>query len=72
MIIDSHCHAWDYWPYQDKNNHEPNQIPVPNPHNWGNIDQLVYEMKKIMLIMQLSCQHKFGKILKIIFTLKVL
>ena len=46
MIIDSHCHAWDYWPYQDKNNHEPNQIPVPYPHNWGNIDQLVYEMKK--------------------------
>ena len=46
MIIDSHCHAWGYWPYQDKNNHEPNQIPVPNPETWGNLDQLVHEMKK--------------------------
>ena len=46
MIIDSHCHAWEYWPYQEKNNHEPNQIPVPNPNVWGNIDQLAYEMKK--------------------------
>ena len=45
MIIDSHCHSWQYWPYQNKNNHEPNQIPVPNPETWGNIDQLNYEMK---------------------------
>ena len=44
MIIDSHCHSWQYWPYQNKNNHEPNQIPVPNPETWGNIDQLNYEM----------------------------
>ena len=45
MIIDSHCHSWKYWPYQQKNNHEPNQMPVPNPETWGNIDQLKYEMK---------------------------
>jgi predicted TIM-barrel fold metal-dependent hydrolase len=45
LIIDSHCHSWQYWPYQNKNNHEPNQIPVPNPETWGNIDQLNYEMK---------------------------
>ena len=19
MIIDSHCHAWGYWPYQEEN-----------------------------------------------------
>ena len=46
MIIDSHCHAWGYWPYQEENDHEPNQIPVPNPKTWGNMDQLVHEMKK--------------------------
>ena len=45
LIIDSHCHSWKYWPYQQKNNHEPNQMPVPNPETWGNIDQLKYEMK---------------------------
>ena len=22
MIIDSHCHAWEYWPYQDRNDHD--------------------------------------------------
>ena len=44
MIIDSHCHAWEYWPYQEKNSHEPNQIPVPNPETWGNVEQLIYEM----------------------------
>ena len=44
MIIDSHCHAWEYWPYQEKNSHEPNQIPVPNPETWGNAEQLIYEM----------------------------
>jgi len=44
MIIDSHCHAWDYWPYQDSNSHEPSQIPVPCPEIWGNIDQLIYEL----------------------------
>ena len=45
LIIDSHCHSWEYWPYQQKNNHEPNQMPVPNPKTWGNIDQLRYEME---------------------------
>ncbi len=44
MIIDSHCHAWEYWPYQDRNDHEPNQLPVPNPETWGNVEQLIYEM----------------------------
>ena len=44
MIIDSHCHSWKYWPYQDTNDHEPNQIPVPNPNSWGSLDQLIYEM----------------------------
>ena len=46
MIIDSHCHAWGYWPYQEENDHEPNQIPVPNPKTWGNMNQLVHEMEK--------------------------
>ena len=44
MIIDSHCHAWEYWPYQETNSHEPNQLPVPNPETWGNAEQLIYEM----------------------------
>ena len=44
MIIDSHCHSWKYWPYQNTNDHEPNQIPVPNPNSWGSLDQLIYEM----------------------------
>ena len=44
MIIDSHCHAWEYWPYQETNTHEPKQLPVPNPETWGNVEQLIYEM----------------------------
>ncbi len=44
IIIDSHCHAWEYWPYQERNSHEPNQLPVPNPEIWGNVEQLIYEM----------------------------
>jgi predicted TIM-barrel fold metal-dependent hydrolase len=35
MIIDSHCHAWTYWPY------EP---PVPDPESRGTIAQLLNEM----------------------------
>lgn len=35
MIIDSHCHAWTYWPY------EP---PVPDPTSRGTVEQLLFEM----------------------------
>ena len=35
MIIDSHCHAWRYWPY------EP---PVPDPESRGLVEQLLFEM----------------------------
>lgn len=35
MIIDSHCHAWTYWPY------EP---PVPDPEQRGRVEQLLWEM----------------------------
>ena len=35
MIIDSHCHAWTYWPYQP---------PVPDPEHRGRIEQLLFEM----------------------------
>src|SRR5258707_15399785 len=35
MIIDSHCHAWTYWPYQP---------PVPDPEHRGKIEQLINEM----------------------------
>ena len=34
-IIDSHCHAWTYWPY------EP---PVPDPESRGRVEQLLHEM----------------------------
>lgn len=34
-IIDSHCHAWAYWPY------EP---PVPDPESRGVAEQLLHEM----------------------------
>lgn len=37
MIIDSHCHAWRYWPY------EP---PVPDPTSRGVVDQLLWEMDR--------------------------
>ena len=46
MIIDSHCHAWEYWPYQELNEHEPNESGVPNPETWGNVEQLIYEMNR--------------------------
>jgi predicted TIM-barrel fold metal-dependent hydrolase len=35
MIIDSHCHAWRYWPYQP---------PVPDPTSRGVVEQLLFEM----------------------------
>ena len=35
MIIDSHCHAWERWPY------EP---PVPDFHGKGRFEQLLNEM----------------------------
>jgi L-fuconolactonase len=35
MIIDSHCHAWRYWPYQP---------PVPDPESRGLVEQLLHEM----------------------------
>jgi predicted TIM-barrel fold metal-dependent hydrolase len=35
MIIDAHCHAWRYWPYQP---------PVPDPTSRGTIEQLLFEM----------------------------
>lgn len=35
MIIDSHCHAWAYWPYQP---------PVPDPETRGDASQLLNEM----------------------------
>ena len=37
MIIDSHCHAWTYWPYQP---------PVPDPEQRGRVEQLLYEMDR--------------------------
>ncbi len=35
MIIDSHCHAWERWPYQP---------PVPDDQSRGRIEQLLHEM----------------------------
>jgi len=35
MIIDSHCHAWRYWPYQPE---------VPDPTSRGLVEQLIFEM----------------------------
>lgn len=35
MIIDSHCHAWRYWPYQP---------PVPDSTSRGTVEQLLFEM----------------------------
>jgi len=37
MIIDSHCHAWTYWPYSP---------PVPDPESRGRIEQLLFEMDR--------------------------
>jgi len=35
MIIDSHCHAWSYWPYTPA---------VPDPEQRGRVEQLLHEM----------------------------
>ena len=35
MIVDSHCHAWSYWPYEPK---------VPDPESKGTVEQLIWEM----------------------------
>jgi L-fuconolactonase len=35
MIIDSHSHAWEHWPYQPT---------VPDPRSRGTIEQLLFEM----------------------------
>lgn len=35
MIIDAHCHAWRFWPY------EP---PVPDPASRARVEQLLFEM----------------------------
>ncbi|HEX5418079.1 MAG TPA: amidohydrolase family protein [Chloroflexota bacterium] len=35
MIIDSHCHAWRYWPYRPE---------VPDPTGRGLVEQLLFEM----------------------------
>jgi L-fuconolactonase len=35
VIIDSHCHAWRFWPYQP---------PVPDPMSRGIVEQLLFEM----------------------------
>ena len=37
MIIDSHCHAWSYWPYQPV---------VPDPETRGIAEQLLWEMDR--------------------------
>jgi predicted TIM-barrel fold metal-dependent hydrolase len=37
MIIDSHTHAWEYWPY------EP---PVPDAESRGRVEQLLWEMDR--------------------------
>ena len=37
-IIDSHTHAWQYWPY------EP---PVPDHESRGKVEQLLWEMDRV-------------------------
>lgn len=37
MIIDSHTHAWDLWPYEPK---------VPDPESRGRVEQLLWEMDR--------------------------
>ena len=48
MIIDSHCHAWDYWPYQDKNNHEPNHNKHKPNHDKHEANHNINEPKTRM------------------------
>lgn len=36
FLFDSHCHAWQYWPYKP---------PVPDPKQRGRIEQLIHEME---------------------------
>ncbi|HEV2121657.1 MAG TPA: amidohydrolase family protein [Chloroflexota bacterium] len=38
MIVDSHCHAWRYWPYQP---------PVPDPESRALAEQLLFEMDTV-------------------------
>ena len=35
MIVDAHCHAWRYWPYDP---------PVPDPRSRPAVEQLLFEM----------------------------
>ncbi len=35
LIIDSHCHAWNYWPYSPA---------VPDPLSRGTVEQLIHQM----------------------------
>jgi len=35
VIIDSHCHAWSYWPYEPV---------IPDPESRGKIEQLIAQM----------------------------
>ena len=35
MIVDSHCHAWRYWPYSPE---------VPDPESRPSVEQLLFEM----------------------------
>ena len=37
MIVDSHSHAWGYWPYQPT---------VPDPESRGTVEQLLWEMDR--------------------------
>ena len=37
MIVDSHTHAWEYWPYQP---------PVPDHEGRGRVEQLLWEMDR--------------------------
>lgn len=37
MIVDSHCHAWTYWPYVPE---------VPDPESRGTIEQLLFAMEQ--------------------------
>jgi L-fuconolactonase len=37
MIVDSHTHAWEYWPYEPL---------VPDPESRGRVEQLLWEMDR--------------------------